>query len=99
MPLITKLKPTLRTILTNQETFATPLVVAMLDEYGTEFLTWSPRTIRMETEADFGIDWPQLNFDRLMAGVALLTTDAFYSSLPDFIDLCNILSGSPASPG
>jgi hypothetical protein len=86
-------------VLTDPNTFATMIIVVLVDFYGTEFVNWAPQTIREETEADFGIEWPQANFDRLMAGVALVVTDSFYKSLPDFIELCNILAGSPATPG
>jgi hypothetical protein len=89
----------IRELLLNPDTFATTMVVALIDVYGTEFLAWSPETTRMETEEDFSFKWRATNFDRLMAGIALLKTDSFYRSLPDFIELCNILSGSGATPG
>lgn len=88
-----------RQILLDANAFATTLVVALTDFYGTEFFAWAPQTIRMETEEDFGFRWPDANFDRLMAGVALVTTDRFYKSLPDFIEICNVLSGSAVTPG
>lgn len=88
-----------REVLSDPNTFATTMVVALMDFYGAEFFSWAPETIRLETEADFSFKWPDANFDRLMAGIALVTTDRFYKSLPDFIDLCNILSGASATPG
>lgn len=89
----------IRMVLTGPNSFATTMIVVLVDQYGTEFLNWSPETIRMETEEDFGFEWPSANFDRLMAGVALVVGDSFYINLPDFIELCNILSGAPATPG
>lgn len=81
---------------------ATPLLVgAMLHfretmgEQAFEFLSWSPKTILMELEEDFGIKMPQGCFDRLMAGITIATTDLFWSDLRTFIPLCNVLSGSP----
>jgi hypothetical protein len=85
-------------LLLDPNTFATTLVTVLIDFYGTEFLNWAPETIRLETEADFGFTWTILNFDRLMAGIVLLLTDRFYKSLPDFIELCTILSGAAATP-
>lgn len=85
--------------LIDPNTFATTMIVILSDYYGQEMFTWAPQTIRMETEEDFDMKWPQANLDRLMAGIAILTTDNFYKSLPDFIELCNILSGSAATPG
>jgi len=34
---------------------------------------------------------PLINFNKLMAAIELVTTDSFYTSLPDFIRLCNVL--------
>jgi hypothetical protein len=92
-------KAQIRAILSDPNTFATTLIVAIIDFYGTEFTNWDPATILMETEEDFGFQWPQANFDRLMAGMALLKTDSFYKNPSDFVELCNILSGAPATPG
>lgn len=33
-----------------------------------------------------------------MAGIQHLTSNVFWRSLPDFISMCNIFSGSPATP-
>lgn len=88
----------LRSIWTGRGTFATPLLVLFVDAYGTEGLTWSPETIHMELEDDFKVKLPQSSFDRLMTGIALLVTDDFYHSLPDFIQFCNTLSGDSVDP-
>jgi len=79
-------------------TFATTLVAMLLDEYGTEATTWDAATIQMEIEEDFKLKLPRANFDRLMAGVALLIGDDFYKVLPDFIAFCNIFGGSTYDP-
>lgn len=86
-------------VLTDPSSFATTMIVALIDWYGTEFMDWAPETIMMQTEEDFNFSWNSTLFDRLMAGIAIVKTDRFYKSLPDFIELCNILSGSPATPG
>lgn len=85
-------------VLTDPDAFATTLVTLLLDQYGGEALSWAPETIRMQLAEDFGAQMPRANFDRLMAAVVVLTTDNFFTSLPDFIELCNVLSGSAASP-
>jgi hypothetical protein len=87
-----------RQVFTDPTSFSTTMLSIMLDTYGSEFIQWAPATILLETEQDFNFKWNTGQFDRLMAGVAVLTTDSFYNSLPDFIELCNILSGSPATP-
>jgi hypothetical protein len=92
-------KEVIKKVLRNPHSFATTLVVALLDSYGTELCSWAPETILLEVKSDFGVDMPQTNFDRLMAGIILLTSNRFYQSLPDFIELCGILSGAVAHPG
>ncbi len=57
---------------------------------------FAPETIAGELHDDFDVRLPEGNFDRLMAGIQLVTTDKFYKSLPDFIQLCNILAGDLA---
>jgi hypothetical protein len=82
----------------NPESFTTTLLVVFLDRYGTEGLKWDPATIAMEVEDDFGVSLSQEIFDRLIAGIQLLTTNDFYVSLPTFITLCNVLSGDTYNP-
>lgn len=99
MPFENMFKRSTRALLLDPNTFATTMIVALTDFYGTEFLNWAPETIRIETEEDYAFEWHQTNYDRLMAGIALVTSNSFYKSLPDFIELSNILSGAPAHPG
>lgn len=83
---------------TDPKSLATTLVVLFCDAYGSEGLAWDPETIRIEVEDDFQVKLSPDLFDRLMAGIALVTTDAFYRSLPDFINLCNVLGGAAYDP-
>ena len=97
----------MRPIWTSEDSYATTLLLCFIDVYGTEGLEWDPMTIRSEIEDDFKVKVPARTFNKLMAGINLATTDQFYTNLPDFIDLCNILSGDildprwfdPADPG
>lgn len=84
-------------LLQNPQTFASTLVIIFVDRYGTEGMTWAPQTIRMQMTDDFG-DMTDIGFDRLMAGITLLTTNYFYKNVSRFIDLCNVLSGNSFSP-
>lgn len=86
-------------VFTDETAFATTLVTLLIDIYGTEALYWTPEMLRTETEQDFGFSWDDTLFDRLMAGIVLLVTDRFYKSLPDFVELCNILAGEAMQPG
>jgi hypothetical protein len=89
----------------NPRSFATTLVTLFHDEYyeakdaaGENCYSWDPRTILLEIKDDFGVELPRANFDRLMAGIHLVTADAFYKSVPTFIDICNVLSGGLYDP-
>lgn len=82
----------------SRETFASVLLTMFLDRFGTEALTWDPTTVTLEIEEEFDVDLPQLSLDKLMGAIQILTTDRFYRSLPDFVNLCNILSGDTYRP-
>lgn len=83
---------------TDPETFATTLLVMGLDHYGPELLTWHPETIKLEIEDDFGIKLPKANLDRLLAAIAVVTTDMFFKNLPRFIQLANVLAFDDFQP-
>jgi hypothetical protein len=95
MPTTIKSRQDFKQLLVDGNTFATTLLVIFVDIYGMEATSWSPHTIRMEIEDDLGVRMPQANFDRLMAAIFVLTTDQFFTNLPAFIQICNVLSGSP----
>jgi len=80
------------------ESFATTLVIAVVDHFGTECFEWLPETLKLEIEADFQAKIPNRVFDRLMTGINLVVSDAFYKNLPDFNEFANILSGDTYDP-
>ena len=80
------------------QTFGIVLLTVFLDRFGTEALQWDPATIVMEVEEEFDVDLPQVAIDKLMVAINILTSDAFYNSLPDFITFCNVLSGDTYRP-
>jgi len=88
----------LRKVLTSEETFATTLLVLVIDQWGTEALEWSPTVLRMELEETFDVQLPQENLDKLVAGITIVTTDMFFKDVSRFIQLCNVLAGSPFDP-
>lgn len=88
----------LQKIMTDPETFTTPLLLVFTDLYGTEGYEWLPETIYNELADDLQVKLPQANFDRLMIGINLVLTDRFYKSLPDFVSYCNVLSGDRYDP-
>ena len=82
----------LQEILSSPSTFATVFLTVAADKFGSEFLGWDPETIRMEMDQQFSIKMPDVCFNRLMVAVQLVTSDAFYKSLPDFIQACICLT-------
>lgn len=88
----------LRQLLGDEDTFMTTLLVIFIDEYGTEALMWHPETIRLELQDDFNVTLPKENFDKLMTGIMVLTTDYFYKEVSRFIRMCNIISGDDFDP-
>lgn len=79
--------------------FGTTLAVALVDLAGTAALSWDPLAVAMEVQAAAGVDVTPANFSKLMAAAAVVTTDRFARCLPDFIAVCNALSGHGLSPG
>lgn len=62
-----------------------------------EWTSWHPETIRMELQDELKLSHIDDDvFGRLMAIVTIMTTDLFYQDLPSFIELCNVLAGSPS---
>lgn len=82
----------------DQDSFATTLLLTVVDEYGLECLEWSPETVQLHIIEDFGVDIRQELLDRLFAAMLLTTSNFFYRSLPSFINICNVLSGTSYDP-
>lgn len=83
----------------NPDSFATTLLIVFLDEYGTEGFGWEAQTIRQQLAHDLGCQVPEENLDKLMAAIAVLTTDSFFQSLPSFIALSAAIAGDAPSQG
>ena len=104
-----------REVLMSPETLATMLLIVFVDKFGMEPLggpraiiggsdssvrePWDPTTVIMEVNRVFSVELPEGNFNKLMAAITLVTTDQFYESLPDFINLCNCLNDGTSIPG
>lgn len=78
-------------------TYGTILLIMTIDRFGSSFLNLSPVTIVMDIEDELKVELPPTNVDKLLASISILTTDLFQTSLPDFILICNALSGEPVS--
>lgn len=91
-------KAVVHALLLSEESFATPLLLLVVDRYGLEVLQWAPETIRLELEADYQLRLPKITIDKIMAAITLVTTNFFYKDVTRFIELCNILSGDDFQP-
>lgn len=78
-------------------TYGTILLIMTIDRFGSSFLNLSPVTIVMDIEDELKVELPPANVDKLLAAISILTSDLFQTSLPDFILICNALSGEPVS--
>lgn len=88
----------LRRVFTSEDSYGTTLLTYFIDRYAPEGLTWAPMTIRLEIEDDMDAPMPPAVFDRLMAALFVASSDEFYLRLPRFIQICNVLYGSPLLP-
>ncbi len=80
------------------DSFGTTLLVIALDLFGPDFLDWSPISAVADLEETTGVAIPGANVDKLNAAVRLLTTNEFFTSLPDFLLTCNVLSNKSLVP-
>jgi len=95
MPLLRK--DQLAAVIENEESLATTLLVACIDQFGTDFFEWEPQTFDLELKGAFGTEMPQVNRDKLWALITSLTTNLFYISLETFIPTCNSLNDAEAN--
>jgi len=77
-------------LIVSEEVFPSTLIAILIDKLGPDFLNseegpWAPETIRAEIESHFDVNIPDDNFGKLMAAIAVLTTDNFFRSLPSFL--------------
>ena len=82
----------------NPESTAITLAIATAEIFGAESYHWDTETLLAEFLATVGVTPPDTNIAKLMASIALVNSDRFYRSLPDFIDLANALSGVTPDP-
>lgn len=87
-----------RKIWTEDDAFATTLMALLLDAFGIQAVYWQPETIEMEVYRVFGCDISYGNYGRLMTGISILTTNAFFQSAADFAPMTVRLNGHSVSP-
>lgn len=95
-------------ILADPDCYATVILAWCLDEWGTLCLhdpedpdrgPWAQGTFEHAIEERLGVDIPKKNIAKLMAAIAVLTTDVFFRNLKAFIPMANIFAGEDTLPG
>jgi hypothetical protein len=77
-------------LIQSDETFASTLLILAIDRLGPQLITdeeglWTAETIRMEIQEKFGVPIPDDNLGKLMAAIAVITTDNLLRGLPSFL--------------
>lgn len=97
-------------IFVSEEAFMTSLFVLCYDRfaYGVQgadnFLgdrehdPWTFETLAHEIQLEFGVTPLTANVHKVMAGVALQTSDEFFQDVRRFVELCNVLAGDDFDP-
>lgn len=95
--MLEKLSYPRKTALETPATLATVIHAIVIDKYGEKAYQWEPITVFLELKDDFSADTCPEAMDRWCAIQTVMTTDAFYTRLDAFLNICNTLaSGSPA---
>lgn len=87
-----KPEKTVQDYFTDEQTYVTPLMAILFDEYGGDFLEWDPATLALEIKDDFKVELTQSVQDKIQSGVTLLATNAFFANFEGFTAICNALS-------
>jgi len=80
----------LASLIASEDVFASTLLILIIDRFGAECLSgedgpWTAENFRIEVKSHFNTDIPDDNMGKLMAAIAVLTTDNFFRSLPSFL--------------
>ncbi len=83
---------TKKELLLSEQAFGTSLLIAALDDFGQEFLTWEPETVELELRTLYQVVPLSSSIDRLHAAASLVTSALFFTSLTAFNATCSTLS-------
>lgn len=87
-----------RELLTSGEIYASVILALATDRFGSACLSWAPQTLFLEIKDEFGVEPAEIVYDKLMAAIAIVTTDLFFKDVTKFIQICNVLCDSPFNP-
>lgn len=85
-------------LLKSGEIYATVMLAVVTDRLGSACLSWAPKTLFLEIKDEFGFEPAPIALDKLMAAVAIVTTDRFFKDVTAFIQICNVLCDTPFNP-
>lgn len=80
-------------ILSDPHALATPLMLIVVDEYGSEALDWETEVLWDQVEQDIKGTLPPANRDKLAAISIVLTTDRFHINQNSFNSVCLAIGG------
>lgn len=83
----------LHSLLQQESTHGSVLLLALCDLWGDAWLAWDPKTVQLELRDDFGVQIEPDLFDKLMAARQVLTSDQVFTELPAFITIARALLG------
>lgn len=76
-----------------KEAFATTLLLGLVKTYTLDLLQWDGITIQFQVYDDFDIDMPRIVYDKLLALITCLNTDAVYTDIIVFDKIVSALNG------
>jgi len=85
-------------LLTNDKASATAIFTAVSKMLGSQFINWEPETIWLDLQQKFSVDLSNINRDKLMACITVLTTDYFYVDAAVFENVCMAFCHKWSSP-
>ena len=84
-------------IITDPDAYGSVLLVALVDEWGTEWFSWEPDTLLMEIDAKWKVKPPTVNRDKIWSLVSCLTSNMYWKSLEVFIQTAHALNSHPSN--
>ena len=79
----------IKDILLDPATHVITLLALILDHYGTDCLNWEADSLKLSLESEYGLTLGSFTVDKLQAGIATLTSDAYNRSFENFNVICN----------
>ena len=79
-------------IINDPGVFATTSLAILLDKFGAEMFGWDPIALSLEMRGAFGAEPEDEVFDRIMAGIGIISNNSFFVDVESFMHVCNALN-------